>query len=128
MIVRGLAASFALVCGLGACTATPEVNDKASAGASDEIVASGAEALLGSPTPLATACVGNIDCPPQFVCPSNPDFDADCGDPFCRTPGVQCGGQLSLFTLVEHFSICHDSAGNTCIAARQGRRLISCGC
>ena len=128
MNVRVLATSFALVCGLGACTATPDVSDKAPPGASDELVASGAEALLRSPAALASACVGDIDCPAQFVCPDNPTFDADCGDAFCRTPGAQCGGQPSTFTRVEHFYICDDGRGNTCVLARQGRRLISCGC
>lgn len=127
MNIRGLAAVFMLMCGLGACAATPEASDKASSSADDELVASGAEALLGNPAPFANACVGDVDCGPQFQCPADPSFDSDCGDAFCRTPGAQCGGQLSLFIRVEHFYVC-TSGGSTCIMARQGRRLISCGC
>jgi hypothetical protein len=130
MTAKVLTATLALV--LGACTAVPpessENTSSQKGNGDDETVAATPAAFRGGALPAASACVGDVNCPPQFVCPDDPTFDSDCGDPFCRTPGAQCGGQLSLFTRVEHFYVCEDGAGRQCVAARQGRRLISCGC
>jgi hypothetical protein len=71
-------------------------------------------------------CPGTIDCPGFDNC--TPFGDIDCGDEFCRTPGQQCGGQPSTFIRVSHVSICTDPVGNVCVAIRQGRRLVHCGC
>jgi len=81
----------------------------------------------GDDVGAAAECSGDVTCPSSF---NNCTFlgDFDCGEEFCRTPGQQCGGQLSTFIRVSHVSRCTDPAGNVCIAIRQGRRLVHCGC
>jgi hypothetical protein len=126
MNIKGLALYLAIACGLGACTATPlESRDETQP--PDETTATKPEALSSTPITNAQACVGDVSCPSQFSdCVAIGDFD--CGDEFCRTPGVQCNAQPSTFIRVEHAFQCFDAAGNSCIALVQGRRLVHCGC
>ncbi|HSR98062.1 MAG TPA: hypothetical protein VLM79_13475 [Kofleriaceae bacterium] len=112
---------LAIACGLAACTATlpePQPTD-------DETVTI-PEALALPPT-TAQACPADQSCPAKFNLDCS-EFDADCGDEFCRTPGVQCDGQPSTFIRVAHLKQCFDAAGNSCISKVQGRRLVHCGC
>jgi hypothetical protein len=128
MTVRVLAASLAIVCGLGACASAPsESRDEAQQDTADDSVSISTEESLVPPDDLAAACTGDIACPPQF---SNCIFqgDIDCGEEFCRTPGAQCNAELSTFIRVEHVSTCFDAAGNACVSFTQGRRLVHCGC
>jgi hypothetical protein len=126
MKMRGLALCFAVACVLGACTATPpQPPDEAPQ--ADDSAATTTEALGSIPIATAQACSGDVTCPAQF---NNcvPIGDFDCGEEFCRVPGIQCNAELSTFTRVEHVFQCFDAGGNSCVSLVQGRRLVHCGC
>jgi hypothetical protein len=126
MIIRGFAMSLAIVGALAACTATPpEPRDEEQQ--PDLAAATIPSELSATPITNAAACSGDVTCPPQFS-DCVPIGDFDCGDEFCRTPGVQCGGQLSTFIRVSHVFQCFDASGNSCVSLVQGRRLVHCGC
>jgi len=128
MTCRVLSASLAIVCGLGACTAAPpEPLDEAQQETIDESTPPSAEPVLRSTPPMLAATCGEVSCPPEFSnCVFQGDFD--CGEEFCRTPTLQCNGELSTFIRVQHVFICSDPAGNQCVALTLGRRLVHCGC
>jgi hypothetical protein len=127
MNVRGLAVCLVIACGLGACTTAPAEPRDEPKQLSDEPTAASIEALTGPAT--NAECLGDSTCPAQFPDDSCiPLGDFDCGEEFCRTPGVQCGGQPSTFIRVGHVFRCFDGNGNTCDKVTQGRRLVHCGC
>jgi hypothetical protein len=125
MKVRGFAMILAIAGALAACATTPpEPRDEQQPDVAAVTIPS---ELSATPTTNAAPCSGDTTCPAQF---NNcvPIGDFDCGDEFCRTPGAQCGGQLSTFIRVSHVFQCFDPAGNSCISITQGRRLVHCGC
>jgi hypothetical protein len=121
-----MAMCLAIACGLGACAMTPP-DPRNEAQPADDGTVTIPEALTLPPTTNAQACPADVACAPKFNMDCT-EFDLDCGDEFCRTPGVQCDAQPSTFIRVAHLTQCFDNAGNSCIAKVQGRRLVHCGC
>jgi hypothetical protein len=128
MTMRVLAASLAIVCGLGACaSAPPEPRDEPQLDTTDDSTSTSTEESFAPPSDFTPECSGDIACPAQF---NNCIFqgDIDCGEEFCRTPGAQCNGEPSTFIRTQHVFKCFDPAGNQCVSITQGRHLVHCGC
>ena len=125
MTVRILGAHLALVLGLAACVATPGSRLEVSQDTADPTVSSALQVPAELSAGLAGTCEADQLCPANYSCVERDTFD--CGEEFCRTPGVQCNAQPSTFIHVEHVELC-TLGTQTCWQVVQGRRLVNCGC